>query len=121
MATHPGKRLGVCGQHGRRLHVQREGALQIRKGLIGTTQLEVGQPAVHPGLNELGIEIQCLIIGREGFRQPAASRKGESAVQLRPGELGYKDRAETEVRGCIGMSPLIAVADTKGEPGPELA
>src|SRR5689334_6924223 len=62
-----------------------------------------------------------MIIRREGFRQPAASRKRKSPVQVWPGELGNQEGTDTEVGGRIRVASLIAVTDTQGEPGPELA
>ena len=83
-------------------------------------KLEEGEAAIHPRLRELVIEFERTIISRHCFCEPTASGKGQSAVQVGPGELRNQDCAGTKVGCGIGVSPLITVANSKCKPGPEL-
>ena len=85
------------------------------------TQLQIRQAAIDPGLDELAIDLQGTIVGRQGLDEPAGSREGQAAIQVRPGEIRRQDRADREIRGGVRMSALIAMADPQGEPGPEHA
>ena len=119
--TQPRQGLGVCRQHGRDFSPSVDAAPEVGQGLLGITQLQVRQAAIDPGVDELAVDLQGTIVGGQGLDEPAASREGQAAIQMRPGEMRRQDRAGREVRGGVRMSALIAVADPQGEPGPEQA
>ena len=88
---------------------------------LGMTQLQVRQAAIDPGVDELAIDLEGTIVGRQRLDEPAGSREGQAAIQVWPGEIRRQDRADREIRDGVRVSALIAMADPQGEPGPEHA
>ena len=73
--TQPRQGLGVCRQHGRGFLAELDAVPEVGQGLLGMTQLQVRQAAIDPGIDELAIDLEGTIVGRQRLDEAAGSRR----------------------------------------------
>ena len=75
--------------------------------------------AIDERSNESRIQGDRAIEHGATFDQTAGASQRQTAIEMRPGELGRKDRAYAKVGGRLDEPVLGKMAEAQGEPGPK--